>query len=182
MATSSHSPHALRASSARCIRNPAAGRLGAAVTLALMLLSALPASRAHAQSDDRAVTAVVMHFFDGMRSRDTALLRSTVVPSTVLVTMSATTGLGDPAPIDQFIDRVGKGAGPGGDEQIKDPKIMSDGAMAALWAYFTYTRGGQTVINHCGIDLFLLRKGPDGWKVFYIADTHRTEGCTPITK
>ena len=52
--------------------------------------------------------------------------------------------------------------------------------LASLWAYFTFKRGAQTQIDHCGIDLFVLRTGPDGWKIFQIADTHRTEGCTPI--
>jgi hypothetical protein len=103
------------------------------------------------------------------------------LPSTVLQTAGAN-GVSTPTPIDQFIDRVGKGTGPGGNEVIKDPKVQSDGEMASLWAYFTYTRGGETAINHCGIDEFLLRKGLDGWKVFYVADTHRTTGCAPITK
>ena len=145
-----------------------------------MLLGTLSAPSARAQSDEQAVITVVNHFFDGMRTRDTVLLRSTSLPSTVLQTAGATVSA--PMTIDQFIERVGKGTGPGGNEVIKDPKVQSDGEMASLRAYFTYTRGGETQINHCGIDEFLLRKGPDGWKVFYVADTHRTQNCAPITK
>jgi hypothetical protein len=135
---------------------------------------------AGAQSDDRAVVTVVKHFFDGMRTRDTALLRSTVVPSAALQSVSGPTGLGNVTPIDQFIGRIGTGTGPGGDEQIQDPKVQIDGPMASLWAYYTFTRGGETQINHCGVDLFLLRKASDGWKVFHVSDTRRTEGCAPI--
>lgn len=156
-------------------------RFVAGVVLGMAVLLPLSARSARAQSDEKEVTAVVNKFFEGMRTRDTALLRSTSLPSTVLQTAGAN-GVSTPTPIDQFIDRVGKGTGPGGNEVIKDPKVQSDGEMASLWAYFTYTRGGETAINHCGIDEFLLRKGPDGWKVFYIADTHRTTGCAPITK
>jgi hypothetical protein len=154
----------------------------ASAALGLTLFTLLSAAPAHAQSDEQAVIAVVNHFFDGMRTRDTALLRSTVVPTTTLVTASGPTGLGTPGSIDGFIERVGKGTGPGGDERIQNPKVQIDSPMASLWAYFTYTRGGETQINHCGVDLFLLRKGPDGWKIFDIADTHRTEGCTAIPK
>jgi hypothetical protein len=162
---------------------PGRGAVNSALcTLALLLSSAFSAPAAQAQSDEQAVIAVVNHFFDGMRTRDTALLRSTSVPSTVLQTAGGPAGVSEPMPIDQFIERVGKGTGPGGTEVIKAPKVLTDGSMASLWAYFTYTRGGETQINHCGIDEFLLRKGPDGWKVFYIADTHRTQGCAPITK
>jgi SnoaL-like domain len=133
-----------------------------------------------AQSDEQAVMAVVNHLFDGMRTRDTALMRSTVLPSTVLVRAGGATGLSDPTTLDSFIDRVGKGTGPGGSERIKDPTVKIDGALASVWAYFTYTKGGETKVDHCGVDAFLLRKGPDGWKIFHIADTSRTEGCTPI--
>jgi len=157
-------------------------RFVSGVVLGMAVVLPLSATSARAQSDDQAVIAVVNKFFEGMRTRDTALLRSTSVPSTVLQTAGGTAGVSEPMPIDQFIQRVGKGTGPGGTEVIKDPKVQSDGEMASLWAYFTYTRGGETQINHCGIDEFLLRKGPDGWKVFYVADTHRTQGCAPIAK
>jgi len=148
--------------------------LGAAV---VGLVLAAPAG---AQSDEQAVIAVVNKFFDGMRGKDTAMIRSTVVPSTVLVSVGGEKGLGDPSPISAFIERVGSRPGPGGDERIKDPVVHIDDGFATLWAYFTYTRGGQTTIDHCGVDLFLLRKSADGWKVFYVADTHRTVGCKPI--
>ena len=73
-------------------------------------------------------------------------------------------------------------AGPGNDERIETPKVQIDDQLGSLWAYFTLTRGGETKIDSCGVNLFLLRKGPDGWKVFQIANTRRTEGCRAIAK
>jgi hypothetical protein len=149
--------------------------------VALVGLSFAFAAPARAQSDEKAVLAVVTQFLDGMRTRDTTAMRSTVLPATVLErTGSGPTGMGEPIPIGQFIDRVGKGTGPGGNEQIKDPKVQIDGPLASVWTYYTYTPGGQTQVNHCGTDSFLLRKGPDGWKIFHLADTSRSEGCAPI--
>jgi hypothetical protein len=116
-----------------------------------------------------------------MRSRDSAMMRSTMVPSTMLDRVSATGTLGEPIVMNAFIDRVAAGTGPGGDEQIKDPKIQIDGPMASVWTYYTFTPGGKTAIDHCGVDAFLLRKGPDGWKIFHISDTSRNDGCTPIS-
>jgi hypothetical protein len=149
--------------------------------VALLSLSLALATPARAQSDEKAVLAVVTQFFDGMRARDTTAMRSTVVSSALLErTGAGPTGMGEPIPIAQFIDRVGKGTGPGGNEQIKDPKVQIDGPLASVWTYYTFTPGGQTQVNHCGTDAFLLRKGPDGWKIFHVADTSRSEGCTPI--
>jgi hypothetical protein len=148
--------------------------------IAAIVLATPAHAQATAQTEEGAVITAVKHFFDGMRTRDTTLMRSTVAPGAVLRSAGGLTGLGDPSTLDAFIERVGKGSGLGNDEQIDNPNVLIDGQLASLWAYFTLVRGGETRINHCGVDEFLLRKGPDGWKVFFISDTHRTEGCTPI--
>jgi hypothetical protein len=99
-----------------------------------------------------------------------------------LVPAAGPTGLGVPSTIDAVIERTGKGTGPGNDERIEKPTVQIDDPLASLWAYFTLTRAGETKIDRCGTNLFLLRKGPDGWKVFQIAATSRTEGCRAIVK
>jgi hypothetical protein len=151
-----------------------------AILITALALGAIPSASASAQSDEQAIKAVLKHMFDGMRTRDTAMMRSTMVPSTILERTSATGELGEPIPMGKFIDRVGQGTGPGGDEQIKDPKIENDGPLASVWTYYTFTPGGKTQIDHCGVDAFLLRKGADGWKIFHIADSSHNEGCKPI--
>ncbi|MGH7605058.1 MAG: hypothetical protein ACRENK_13820 [Gemmatimonadaceae bacterium] len=150
----------------------------AAVAIA-SLLAAAPAS---AQSDERAVFAVVTKFLYGIRTRDTTLMRTTVVAGATPVPVAGPTGLGVPLTIDAVIEHTGKGTGPGNDERIEKPKVQIDDQLASLWAYFTLTRAGETKIDFCGTNLFLLRKGPDGWKVFQIAATSRTEGCRAIAK
>jgi hypothetical protein len=47
---------------------------------------------------------------------------------------------------------------------------------------FTLTRPDETNIDVCGVNMFLLRKGPDGWKIFQIAATSRTDGRRKIAK
>jgi hypothetical protein len=167
---------------ARCIIAARPGRTTALVALTLIAMSGLAAATALAQSDEQAVLAVATHFFDGMRARDTAMMRSTALPSTMVVIPGGPTGIQIEVTVDQFINSVGKGTGPGGDERLRDAKIQIDGPMASLWSYYTYTEGGQTKVDHCGIDAFLFRKGPDGWKIFNIAGTIRTTGCTVASK
>jgi hypothetical protein len=104
-------------------------------------------------------------------------MRSTVVPGATLVPVGGPTGLGAPSAIDAIIERTGKGTGPGNDERIETPTVQIDEQLASLWAHFTLTRPGETRIGVCGVNMFLLRKGPDGWKIFQIATTSRTEGC-----
>jgi hypothetical protein len=151
-----------------------------AIGLALAcFILALPV---HAQSDKQTVLAVATRFFDGMRGRDSATMRSTVVPTTTLVIPDGPPGFEKPITIDQFIKMATKGTGPGGDERITNPVVQIDGPMASIWAYYTFTPGGKTAIDHCGIDAFMLEKDGGTWKIFNIAGTIRKTNCTPITK
>ncbi len=168
--------------SARYVRAAGLGRLVALAALALTSINGITATRLGAQSDDQTVIQVATHFFDGMRGRDTALMRSTTVRSTMVEIPGGADGFQWRESVDKFIADVGKGTGPGGDERMRDPKVRLDGPMASLWAYYNYTKGGESKIDHCGIDAFLFRKGPDGWKIYNVSGTIRTTGCTPISK
>lgn len=161
------------------ITGPAYHSLVAALVGAL-LLTTVDAVSVRAQSERQAVIAVAHRFFDGMRERDTAKMWSTVEPSTMLVVPSGPPGFEKPFPVGQFIAEIGKGTGPGGNERITHPTVQIDGPLAYLWAPYTYTEGGQTEVDHCGVDLFLLEKKPDGWKIFDLAGTIRKTGCAAI--
>ena len=153
------------------------------VFVAGAIASLLAATPARAQRDDeRAIVAAVTKFLDGIRTRDTSLMRSTVVSGATFVPVGGPTGLGAPSAVDGIIERTGKGTGPGNDEQIETPKVQIDEPLASLWAYYTLTRPGEAGIDRCGVNMFLLRKGPDGWKIFQIAATSRTQGCRAIVK
>jgi hypothetical protein len=149
---------------------------------AVAIASVIAAAPVRAQNEERAVIATVTKFLDGIRTRDTTLMRSTVAAGATLLPVGGPTGLGAPSTIDAIIERTGKGAGPGNDEPIENPKVQIDDQLASLWAYFTLTRPGETKIDFCGVNLFSLRKGPDGWKIFQIANTRRTEGCRAIAR
>jgi Domain of unknown function (DUF4440) len=149
---------------------------------AVMIASLLAAAPAHAQSDEGPIVAAVTRFLDGIRARDTSLMRSTVASGATFVSVAGPTGLGIPSAIDAIIERTGKGTGPGNDERIETPKVQIDEPLASLWAYYTLTRPAETKIGSCGVNMFLLRKGPDGWRIFQIAATSRTDGCRAIVK
>jgi uncharacterized protein DUF4440 len=154
----------------------------ATVLVAVAIASLLAATPARAQSDERAIVATVTKFLDGIRTRDTSLMRSTVVPGATFVRVGGPTALSAASAIDGIIERTGKGTGPGNDERIENPKVQIEEQLASLLAYFTLTRPGETRIDACGVNMFLLRQGPDGWKIFQIAATSRTEGCRAIVR
>jgi hypothetical protein len=44
-----------------------------------------------------------------------------------------------------------------------------------VWAKYAFFLGDR--FSHCGIDAFQLHQTADGWKIFQLTDTQRSEGC-----
>ena len=73
---------------------------------AVAIASLLAAAPARAQSDERAIVAAITKFLDGIRTRDTTLMRAAVVAGATLVPVGGPTGLGAPSTIDAVIDLI----------------------------------------------------------------------------
>jgi hypothetical protein len=67
------------------------------VLAAVAIASLLAATPARAQSDEGATVAAAEKFLDGIRTRDTSLMRSTVVSGATLVPVGGPTGLAAPS-------------------------------------------------------------------------------------
>src|ERR1043166_241101 len=91
------------------------------------------------QSDEREIVGAVTKFLDGIRTRDTSLMRSTIAPGALLLRVGGPTGLGAPSTLDGIIESTGKGSGPGSDERLEAPKVLLDAPLASVWAYYTLT-------------------------------------------
>lgn len=142
--------------------------------LAGVLLGPLPA---RAQSAEAEVVAVVERLFDGMRTRDTTVMRSTFDASARLYGL-ARDGTIRVTPIDAFLASVAGGdTSVVLDEKIFAPEVRIDGDLATVWTFYTLHVGER--FSHCGVDAFILYRGNEGWKIVSLGDTRRTEGCDP---
>jgi hypothetical protein len=148
-----------------------------ALVLALLpvLICAFPAA-AGAQNHEKDVIAVVEKLFEGMRAKDTAMMRSVFDPAARLL------GLNRQAPgtvmvtsVDQFLRGIGGYQGAELHERIFRPEVRIDGDFATVWAFYTLHVGDR--FSHCGVDSFQLFRLQQVWKIVSIADTRRTENC-----
>jgi hypothetical protein len=144
--------------------------------LTLSLLSTAAPVAAAAQSPKDAVIAVVKNLFDGMRTRDTALMRAQFAPGARMIRVDGAKGQVQSIDPSLWIGGVGKGSGPAWDERIFDPVVEVDDNIAHVWTYYEFWLG--PTISHCGYDSLFLVKLGDGWKVSQVADTER-KPCTP---
>lgn len=60
-------------------------------------------------------------------------------------------------------------------EKLLSFNIQVDGKMAHAWV--TYEFWMNTTFSHCGVNSFQLLKEKDFWKIIYLIDTRRKEGC-----
>ena len=147
--------------------------------LAAALLLLAPVASAHAQTapDERAaVIAVVQRLWDGMKARDTAMVRS-VFDSTAMLSRIVTRN-GESrvqlTPVSGFIEALGRAKEPW-NERMYAPEVRIDGTLATVWTEYDFHLGDQ--FSHCGVDAFQLLKTSAGWKIVALSDTARREGC-----
>ncbi|QDH79253.1 nuclear transport factor 2 family protein [Echinicola soli] len=61
------------------------------------------------------------------------------------------------------------------EERLLDYEIKTEGAMASAWTPYEFYINGK--LSHCGVNSFQLVKLGGKWKIVYIIDTRRKEGC-----
>lgn len=135
---------------------------------------------AHAQQEQTtAVKATIDQLFDGMRANDSLLLKEVLYEEVTLRTV-AVNEQGEKflqkADIRDFIKAVGtKRPGVKFDERLSGYEIKVDGDMAMAWTPYSFYYNDK--FTHCGVNVFILMKTSDGWKITGITDTRRKSDC-----
>jgi hypothetical protein len=132
----------------------------------------------NAQSTEDSVKAVVNTLFAGMKNADAALLKSAFAESAVLQTISRSKEgkiIVATENIDEFASFVGKLKKDSADERIQFETIKIDGPLAAVWTPYNFYLNGK--FSHCGVNSFQLVRFDGVWKIQYIIDTRRWQGC-----
>jgi len=140
----------------------------------LLLFSALTAQNGWAQKDEKAVKTVINRFFEAMKKKDTALLRSTCMASPVFQTyMNNRAGELELMTEDfsEFVQFVGTASSDRYEEKIAIEAVHTELSLASVWAPYKFYLNGK--FSHCGTNSFQLVKTPAGWKIQYILDTRR---------
>ncbi len=130
------------------------------------------------ESAEDSVKAVINKMFTGMRAADPVLLKSSFADSMVLQTISRNkegqliVRNEDPA---GFIDFISKESPGNADERIVFDVVKVDGPLAIAWTPYNFYYKGQ--FSHCGVNSFQLVRFNGEWKIQYLIDTRRKQGC-----
>jgi hypothetical protein len=145
----------------------------------LVLLTSLVFSIAtRAQSTEDSVKTVVNNLFAAMRNADAALLRSAFSDSAVLQTITRNKDgkmLVATEKVNEFADFVSNLKKDSADERIQFETIKIDGPLAIVWTPYHFYHNGK--FSHCGVNSFQLVRFDGIWKIQYLIDTRRRQGC-----
>ena len=148
--------------------------------LPIFITAMLTMNFSNAQNDDAdAVRQSIEVFFDGFHKQDSAIIKSVVSPEIRLQTMGTDREGNNRLRSDEFGQFIKSIVSIPDSinfkEEILDFKIQVDGPMAHAWTPYNFWINGER--SHCGVNSFQLFHDGKGWKIIYLADTRRREGC-----
>jgi hypothetical protein len=131
-----------------------------------------------AQTAEDSVKAVVNQLFTAMRTIDGAMLKDAFADSAVLQTIRRKqdgTFFVENENVDDFVKSVSTAKKDSLDERITYETIKIDGPLAIVWTPYKFYYAGK--FSHCGVNSFQLVKINGRWKIQYLIDTRRRQGC-----
>lgn len=144
----------------------------------LVLFLVLPGSLASAQTAEDSVKAAVNSLFEGMKNADPSAIKNAFADSAILQTIingangKITVRTEPVAAFENSISKLAKGAA---DERIEFGSVKVDGALASVWTPYKFYYNGN--FSHCGANSFQLIRVNGSWKIQYLIDTRRRQGC-----
>jgi hypothetical protein len=121
------------------------------------------------------VRAAIQQVFEGMRTKDSAMVSAHLAEGVVLHRAGEQEGIPvlSASESQGWLNSIAQEREEILDEQIWDVEIEVDGRLATAWMKFAFFFGGE--FSHCGVNAMMLFKDTDGWKIFALADTSRRD-------
>jgi hypothetical protein len=144
----------------------------------IVLTISLVTIYANAQATEDSIKAVVNSMFEGMRNGDAALFKKAFSDSAVMQRISRNREgktIVRNESLHEFAEFVAKLKKDSADERISFETIRIDGPLAIVWTPYKFYHNGQ--FSHCGVNSFHLVRFNNTWKIQYLIDTRRRQGC-----
>lgn len=138
-------------------------------------------SQRSVKKDKELIVEKVNQFFEALEKQDTNLFKSIIHPA------GETWAVKEEAhsiriSVRSFEDRLKKFINPDQviQERALDMEIKIHQQVAMAWVPYELDLSGT--FSHCGVDIFTLIKGNEGWKIVTLAFTMEPDGCDELKK
>ena len=135
----------------------------------------------NAQSAEDSVKAVINKMFLAMKNGTgngemlTACFADSAILQTIIEKEGKTKIITED--VKGFADFVNTSPKDDADERITFETVKVDGSLAIAWTPYNFYYKGK--FSHCGIDSYQLVRINGEWKIQYLIDTRKKEGCKP---
>ena len=130
----------------------------------------------NAQTTEDSIKSVVNKMFTAMLQADGKMFAECFADSAILQTIDTKNGVSiktdQLAKFATMVNGLKKNIA---DERIRFEAIHIDADLASVWTPYTFYYIGK--ISHCGVNSFQLVRLKGSWKIQYIIDTRRKDGC-----
>jgi Putative lumazine-binding len=136
------------------------------------------AAYVNAQSAEDSVKAAINKLFEGMKNANAALVSDAFSDSAILQTLARNKEgklIIKNEQVKAFAEFVGRQHKGAADERISFETIKIDGPLAIAWTPYKFYYEGK--FSHCGVNSFQLVQVGGQWKIQYLIDTRRRQGC-----
>jgi Putative lumazine-binding len=143
-----------------------------------ILLTMIISFHAKSQTVEDSVKNVINSLFIAMKNGDATALKNSFSPNAILQTITKDKDGNITVrneEITAFADFVGKQPKGAADERISFETIKIDGPLAIVWTPYQFFFNGS--FSHCGVNSFQLVRIKEDWKIQYLIDTRRKDGC-----
>jgi hypothetical protein len=152
---------------------------GSMVGILLLLAAAPVQAQAPPPGAEAQVMQVVNELFDAMRAADSATVRSLFHPELEKMASSFRQSDGTPTvrygDLEGFAASVGAAAAGDFDERLGEPRVVVHDNLATVFTPYAFYLKKQ--LSHCGVNVFLVARSGDDWKIIGLADTRRRQDC-----
>ena len=131
-----------------------------------------------AQLAEDSIKATINTLFVAMKNGDASLFKTVFSDSAVMQTIIRNKEgqtLVKTENVNDFASFVGQLKKDSADERIRFESIKVDGPLAIAWTPYNFYYNGA--FSHCGVNSFQLVRFEGKWKIQYLIDTRRKQGC-----
>ncbi len=142
-----------------------------------ILLNAVAIS-VRAQSAEDSVKTTINRLFEGMKTANAEMITNSFADSAILQTIAPKKEGGIQIrneSVPEFAKSISQIKPGAADEQISFETIKIDADLAIAWTPYKFYFNGK--FSHCGVNSFQLVRIKGEWKIQYLIDTRRRQGC-----
>lgn len=148
------------------------------IFIGFLWTNSLVYAQSNAKSDSVDIMQIITDVFDGMRTNDSSKIGQHMHPRVKMQSVNLNgdkTKLSEIGEASGWLEAVAQPKNQIWDERTYNYQLQTKDRLASVWMEYAFYVGDQ--FSHCGVNSFQLVKMNEKWKIIYIIDTRKQQGC-----